>query len=85
MNLKQFQRRNIITDVAGLIFFQNRDILYTVSTEAIISCPMKFSAMLSDMIWTSPGIPEEDCQRTAERSSCYPIRGCHFQGCENWM
>ena len=44
MNLKQFQRRNIITDVAGLIFFQNRDILYTVSTEAIISCPMKFSA-----------------------------------------
>ena len=43
-NLKQFQRRNIITDVAGLIFFQDRHILYTVSTEAVISCPMKFNA-----------------------------------------
>jgi hypothetical protein len=43
-NLKQFQRRNIVTDVAGLIIFQDRRVLYTVSTEAIISCPMKFSA-----------------------------------------
>ncbi len=43
-NLKQFQRRNIVTDVAGLIIFQDRRVLYTVSTEAIISCPMKFNA-----------------------------------------
>ena len=44
LNLKQFQKRNIVTDVAGLIIFEGRDVLYTVSTEAIISCPMKFSA-----------------------------------------
>ena len=44
LNLKQFQKRNIVTDVAGLIIFKDRSVLYTVSTEAIISCPMKFSA-----------------------------------------
>ena len=44
LNLKQFQKRNIVTDVAGLIIFEDRRVLYTVSTEAIISCPMKFSA-----------------------------------------
>ena len=43
-NLKQFQKRQIVTDVAGLIIFKNKSVLYTVSTEAIISCPMKFSA-----------------------------------------
>jgi len=44
INLKQFQKRQIVTDVAGLIIFKTRSILYTVSTEAVISCPMKFSA-----------------------------------------
>ena len=44
LNLKQFQKRNIVTDVAGLIIFEDRRVLYTVSTEAVISCPMKFSA-----------------------------------------
>lgn len=44
LNLKQFQKRQIVTDVAGLIIFKDKTILYTVSTEAIISCPMKFSA-----------------------------------------
>lgn len=43
-NIKQFQTRAIVTDVAGLIIFKNKNILYTVSTEAVISCPMKFSA-----------------------------------------
>ena len=41
---KQFRKRQIVTDVAGLIIFRNRNILYTVSTEVIIACPMKFSA-----------------------------------------
>nr|XP_040571567.1 glycine receptor subunit alpha-2-like isoform X2 [Lepeophtheirus salmonis] len=36
--------RQIVTDVSGVILFKNRSVLYTVSTEAIISCPMKFSA-----------------------------------------
>ena len=44
LNLKQFQKRQIVTDVAGLIIFKGGNVLYTVSTEAIISCPMKFSA-----------------------------------------
>ena len=44
MNLKQFQTRRVTTDVAGLIVFNTTEVLYTVSTEAIISCPMKFSA-----------------------------------------
>ena len=44
LNLKQFQKRQIVTDVAGLIIFKNKKVLYTISTEAIISCPMKFSA-----------------------------------------
>jgi hypothetical protein len=44
LNLKQFKTRKIVTDVAGLIIFKNKSVLYTVSTEAIISCPMKFSA-----------------------------------------
>ena len=44
INLKQFQTRRVTTDVAGLIIFNTGQILYTVSTEAIISCPMKFSA-----------------------------------------
>ena len=44
LNLKQFQKRQIVTDVAGLIIFKDKKVLYTVSTEAIISCPMKFSA-----------------------------------------
>ena len=43
-NLKNFQLRSIVTDVAGLIIFKNKKVLYTVATEAIISCPMKFSA-----------------------------------------
>lgn len=44
LNLKQFQKRNIVTDVAGLIIFEEKEVLYTVSTEAVISCPMKFNA-----------------------------------------
>ena len=44
MNLKQFQTRRVTTDVAGLIVFNTTEVLYTVSTEAVISCPMKFSA-----------------------------------------
>ena len=44
LNLKQFQKRQIVTDVAGLIIFKDKKVLYTISTEAIISCPMKFSA-----------------------------------------
>jgi len=43
-NLKNFQLRSIVTDVAGLIIFKDKKVLYTVATEAIISCPMKFSA-----------------------------------------
>ena len=43
-NCKQFYKRQIVTDVAGLIFFKNKTVLYTVSAEVIISCPMKFSA-----------------------------------------
>ena len=30
---KQFRKRQIVTDVAGLIIFKNRKVLYTVSTE----------------------------------------------------
>ena len=30
---KQFRKRQIVTDVAGLIIFKNRQVLYTVSTE----------------------------------------------------
>jgi len=41
---KQFLLRSIVTDVAGLIIFKNKNILYTVSTEVIIACPMKFAA-----------------------------------------
>ena len=41
---KQFRKRQIVTDVAGLIIFKNRNVLYTVSTEVIIACPMKFNA-----------------------------------------
>ena len=44
INLKQFQTRRVTTDVAGLIIFNTGLLLYTVSTEAVISCPMKFSA-----------------------------------------
>lgn len=44
LNLKQFQTRRVTTDVAGLIVFNTSQVLYTVSTEAIVSCPMKFSA-----------------------------------------
>jgi hypothetical protein len=43
-NCKQFYKRQIVTDVAGLIFFKNKTVLYTVSAEVIISCPMKFSS-----------------------------------------
>ena len=42
-NCKQFYKRQIVTDV-GLIFFKNKTVLYTISAEEIISCPMKFSA-----------------------------------------
>ena len=41
---KQFLKRQIVTDVAGLIIYQNKQVLYTVSTEVIIACPMKFAA-----------------------------------------
>ena len=44
LNLKQFQTRRVTTDVAGLIVFNTSEVLFTVSTEAIVSCPMKFSA-----------------------------------------
>ena len=44
VNLKHFRKRAIVTDVAGLIIHRNKSVLYTVSTEAVISCPMKFSA-----------------------------------------
>jgi len=40
---KQFKKRQIVTDVAGLILFNTKQLLYTVSTEVIIDCPMKFS------------------------------------------
>ena len=74
MNLKQFQRRNIITDVAGLIFFQNRDILYTVSTEAIISCPMKFSAYPLDYQVCPPAPLYFMCTCTALGRGCVNAR-----------
>merc|ERR1719192_2575381 len=45
---KQFRKRQIVTDVAGLIIFKNRQVLYTVSTEVIIACPMKFAAFPLD-------------------------------------
>ena len=32
-NMKQFQKRSIVTDVAGLIIFKNKSVLYTLSTE----------------------------------------------------
>ena len=34
---KQFRKRQIVTDVAGLIIFKNRKVLYTVSTEVRIT------------------------------------------------
>lgn len=40
---KQFKKRKIVTDVAGLIVWKNKQLLYTVSTEVVIDCPMKFS------------------------------------------
>ena len=33
---KQFLKRQIVTDVAGLIIFRNKQVLYTVSTEVRI-------------------------------------------------
>lgn len=33
---KQFLKRQIVTDVAGLIIFKNKQVLYTVSTEVEI-------------------------------------------------
>ena len=56
MNLKKFQTRRVTTDVAGLIVFNTTEVLYTVSTEAVISCPMKFSAYPLDhqvITWNS--------------------------------
>ena len=44
LNMKQIQKRNIVTDVAGLVIFKDKSILYTMSSEVIISCPMKFYA-----------------------------------------
>lgn len=44
LNLKEFRKRNIVGEVGGIIFFQDKRVLYTVSTEAVLSCPMKFSA-----------------------------------------
>ena len=44
LNMKQIQKRNIVTDVAGLVIFKDKHILYTMSSEIIISCPMKFYA-----------------------------------------
>ena len=41
---KQFLKRQIVTEVAGLIIYRNKEVLYTVSTEVIIACPMKFAA-----------------------------------------
>ncbi|XP_023323769.1 gamma-aminobutyric acid receptor subunit gamma-4 isoform X2 [Eurytemora carolleeae] len=41
---KQFKKREIVTDVAGLIVWKDRKLLYTVSTEVVVDCPMKFSA-----------------------------------------
>ena len=41
---KQFLKRQIVTEVAGLIIYRNKQVLYTVSTEVIIACPMKFAA-----------------------------------------
>ena len=41
---KQFLKRQIVTDVAGLIIYKNKQVLYTVSTEVKIACPMKFAA-----------------------------------------
>jgi len=40
---KQFKKRKIVTDVAGLIVWNDKRMLYTVSTEVVIDCPMKFS------------------------------------------
>jgi len=40
---KQFKKRQIVTDVAGLIVWNDKRLLYTVSTEVVIDCPMKFS------------------------------------------
>ena len=33
MIMTMFRKRQIVTDVAGLIIFKNRQVLYTVSTE----------------------------------------------------
>lgn len=40
---KQFKKRQIVTDVAGLIIMKDKNLLYTVSTEVVVDCPMKFS------------------------------------------
>ena len=66
LNLKQFQKRNIVTDVAGLIIFKDRSVLYTVSTEAIISCPMKFSAYPLDYQVSAGSLKQSTCQKGAE-------------------
>ena len=35
MMMMMFRKRQIVTDVAGLIIFKNRQVLYTVSTEVM--------------------------------------------------
>ena len=41
---KSFVKRQIVTDVAGLIIWKDQNMLYTVSTEVVINCPFKFNA-----------------------------------------
>ena len=42
MKCKQFTKRQIVTDVAGLIISKDKTMLYTISTEVVIDCQFKF-------------------------------------------
>ena len=57
---KQFRKRQIVTDVAGLIIFKNRKVLYTVSTEVrdsqvwnTIKTPFSVLSQMSKLYYAS--------------------------------
>ena len=104
---KQFLLRSIVTDVAGLIIFKNKNvtqnmilfdmylnflsivnllqILYTVSTEVIIACPMKFAAYPLDhqlckfLVTSSLWIQHPyDCHFYHQQQHHYHHLNCHL-------
>ena len=49
---KQFLKRQIVTDVAGLIIFKNKQVLYTVSTEVKIFIEILFKVYYCQFIFS---------------------------------